>query len=139
MLFTIIGAEKLVQVRLRCLKCVACHFWRLTENHSLVDALSLTKSPAKQERKISHLRCQDSAQNILSFACLFDEHLPPRVCDWTHKQSRSFGTEVNWRWPVLLALIKFIRGSAGGVRLTAAWDHQSTLQRPSGLPLRNCR
>lgn len=75
----IASAEKPMQVRVSCLKCVACCLRRLTQNHSAADTLSLTKSSAKQERKISHLRCQDAVPNILSYACLFDEHL--RLCD----------------------------------------------------------
>lgn len=68
----IASTEKLMQVRASCLKCVACRLRRLTQNHSAADTLSLTKSSAKPASKISHLRCQDSVANILSFACLFD-------------------------------------------------------------------
>ena len=121
-----------------CLKCVACRLRRLTQNHSAVHALSLTKSSAKQEGKISHLRCQDSVRNILSFACLFDECLRLRADTrrrWLDSQTAVEPERVSriLRSSVLLFLIKLIRGVAVGAGLTAAGDRRSTYCCPQAV------
>lgn len=53
-----VRVEEGVQAPASCLKCVACRLRRLTQDHSAADTLSLTKSSAKQPRRITHLRCR---------------------------------------------------------------------------------
>lgn len=80
-----------------CLKCVACRLWRLTQNHSVEDTLSLTKSSAKQERKKSVTLGVKTLCRIFYHLHVYLMSISPlRVCDWTNKQSRSWVCKSTW-------------------------------------------
>lgn len=57
---------------------------------------------------------------------------------WTRTPSWNSSTKVSPRSPVLFFLIKLIRQSAMGARLTAARDRWCTYSSPRAVILRNC-
>lgn len=67
------SSRKCKLLEMCCLSPLEVNTKSLSGRHIVIDK-ELCKAGKK---KICHLRCQDFVQNILSFACLFDEHLPP--------------------------------------------------------------
>lgn len=120
-----------------CLKCAACRLQRLTQNQSAADTLSLTNSSANSRRS--------GGKSVISAAkahCRIFYHLHVYLSVTQINMIIRLINRVTWvcksAWDhhcCIFLLINLIRGSAVGVRLTAARDHQSTYCGPLAVNL----
>lgn len=90
-----------------------------------------------QGRKKNHFRCSATVP-ILHRLHVYLISISAGCNGWTHALSWNLSGKVSLRSPTLFFLIKLIRQSATGARLTAARDRWSTYSNPQAVILQNC-
>lgn len=91
----------------------------------------------RDARRIAHFRCSATVP-ILHHLHVYLISISAGCSGWTRAPSWNLSGKVSLRSPALFFLIKLIRRSATGARLTAARDRWSTYSNPQAVILQNC-
>lgn len=91
----------------------------------------------RDARRIAHFRCSATVP-ILHHLHVYLISISAGCSGWTRTPSWNLSGKVSLRSPALFFLIKLIRQSATGARLTAARDRWSTYSNPQAVILQNC-